>query len=124
MKLLKLCIVLSLCLVMLMGYANPSSHILVQNWYFPNPGKEKKVYELRLKASQIIANLGVPKGRVLKRINLSDRPYVMWECDYPSAEAQEKAVNIIKQSPEFKKVTDKMRTLVNHFERVSWEITE
>lgn len=113
-----------LCLVTVSGYADSSGHILVQNLYFPKPGKEKEVYELRLYASNVIAKLGAPKGRVLKRKKISDRPYVMWECEYSSTKERKRAITIASQSAEFKHVEDRMEQLVNNFKRITWQIAE
>ena len=106
-------------------YANTSNYIVIQNEYFPKPGKENEVYELRLHASMVLRKLGVPKGRVLKIMNIEhNRPYVIWECDYASNEEREKAVKLVSQSSEFKQVETKMGTLINQFERITWQATE
>lgn len=120
----KLCISMLLSLLISSVYANPSSHIVVQNEYFPKPGKEKEVYELRVQATKILAKLGVPKGRVLERMNIKDRPYVMWECDYASIEEREKVVKLVSQSADFKRVETMMGTLINRFERFTWKTAE
>ncbi len=117
----KLFICMSLCLLISSVYANHSSHIVVQNEYFPKPGKEKEVYELRLQATKILAKLGVPTGRVLERMNVGDRPYVMWECDYASIEERGKTVKLVSQSADFKRVETQMGTLINRFERLTWK---
>jgi len=113
---------LLLCLITLCTYANTSGYIVVQNQYFPKPGKEKEVYKLRLHASEILVKLGLPKGRVLKRTNLSDRLYVMWECDYSSIEESKKGMKIVSGSAGFKRLESKMGTLVNGFKRYIWEV--
>ena len=111
------------CLITIYGYANSVSHIVVQNEYFPKRGKEEQVYTLRLQASKVLTRLGVPNGRVLKGMNISDRPYVMWECDYNSLEERQKAAELVSHSDRFKNVEKKMETLINHFERHTWQTT-
>jgi hypothetical protein len=96
--------------------------ILVQNHYYPKEGKEKEVYEWRLHASDVRENLGLPKGRVLKRISGENKPYVIWQCEYPSLEAREIDVKELDKSEEFKKVQHHMGTLLEKFERSVWEI--
>lgn len=113
-----------LSLTTLCSFAASSSHIVIQNLYFPKATKEKDVYNLRLRASEVLAKLGVPKGRVLVRMNDSDRPYVMWECDYASAQEREQATQIEKESMEFKKILDNMGTLVSDFKRYTWQVAE
>ena len=88
--------------------AQQTKPVVVQNSYFPKPGKEKEVYEWRLHASDVRAKLGLPKGRVLRRISDNTGPYVIWECDYPSLEARQKDVEKLDRSDEFKKVQEHM----------------
>ncbi len=102
--------------------AQSSKPIIVQNHYYPKPGKEKEVYEWRLHASDVRAKLGLLKGRVLRKINGTGGPYVIWECEYASADAREKDIALIDQSEEFKKVQEHMGTLIDKFERSMWEI--
>jgi hypothetical protein len=99
-----------------------TKHILVQNHYFPKPGKEEEVYEWRLHASEVRVKLGRAKGRVLKKLKGTNAPHVIWECEYPSMEACKESTSSLKQSAEFKKVQEHMRTLISRFERSVWEI--
>lgn len=103
-------------------YAQTSKPIVVQNAYYPKAGKEKEVYEWRIHASEVRARLGLPKGRVLRRVSQNYGPYVIWECDYTSLEQREKDVEKIDQSDEFKKVQEHMGTLLEKFERTVWEV--
>ena len=97
--------------------AQVTGTILVQNLYFPKPGKEEEVYQWRLHASDVRAKLGLPKGRVLKKLSGTGGPYVIWECEYSSLEAREKDVTILDKSDEFKQVQAHMSTLLDKFER-------
>lgn len=121
---MRLLVIFISCLIVLSGCGQPSKHILVQNQYVPKPGKENEVYILRLHASDVLAKLGLQKGRVLKRPQLSDRPYVMWECEYSSMNEREMDVAKVSKSEEFKKIEDHMGTLVDSFERVTWEVED
>lgn len=116
-----------LLLVLLSGvsvdsWAQVTDTILVQNLYFPKPGKEEEVYQWRLHASDVRAKLGLPKGRVLKKLSGTGGPFVIWECEYPSLEAREKDVTVLDQSDEFKQVQAHMSTLLDKFERFVFAI--
>ncbi|HEY5824057.1 MAG TPA: hypothetical protein VIT44_06825 [Cyclobacteriaceae bacterium] len=50
------------------SYAQNPKPIVIQNHYYPKQGKDQEVYEWRLHASEVRAKLGLPKGRVLKKI--------------------------------------------------------
>ncbi|MVM29314.1 hypothetical protein GO755_04660 [Spirosoma sp. HMF4905] len=102
--------------------AQVTDTILVQNLYFPKPGKEEEVFKWRLHASEVRAKLGLPKGRVLKKLSGSGGPFVIWECQYPSLEAREKDVTILDKSDEFKEVQAHMSTLLDKFERYVFAI--
>ena len=104
------------------GHAQSAKSIVVQNHYYPKPGRESEVYEWRLHASDVRAKLGLPKGRVLRKINGTGGPYVIWECEYVSVDAREKDIALIDQSEEFKKVQEHMGTLIDKFERSIWEV--
>lgn len=106
------------------GQPDLSKPILIQNHYYPKQGKEKEVYEWRLHASEVREKLGLPKGRVLKRISGEHQPFIIWECEYPSLEAREKDIKELDKSKEFKQVQEHMASLLEKFERSVWEITK
>ena len=80
---------LTLLLVCTCAYSQPSKPIVVQNYYYPKPGNEEAVYQWRLHASDVRTKLGLPAGRVLKKLSGNTLYDVAWECDYPSAQARE-----------------------------------
>lgn len=99
-------------------FADSTTPIVVQNFYFPKPGKEAEVLEYRKKASQVRAQLGLAVGRILQRTSESTtQPYLIWECEYPSMKAREEDVARLDQSDDFKKVSDHMGTLLEKFDR-------
>jgi hypothetical protein len=102
--------------------AQTSKSIVVQNHYYPKAGKDREVYEWRLHASEVRSKLGLPKGRVLRKLNGNTGPYVIWECEYESVQAREKDIALIDQSEEFKKIQEHMGTLIDKFERSIYEI--
>jgi hypothetical protein len=119
---MKFVFVLFILVVSTASYAQQSKPIVVQNAYFPKAGKEKEVYEWRLHASEVRDKLGLPKGRVLRRISEGNGSYVIWQCEYSSIEERQKDVEKLDQSEEFKKVQEHMSTLLDKFERTVWEV--
>jgi len=96
--------------------------VVVQNYYFPRPGKEEAVHELRLHASDVREELGLPRGTVLRRIEGPDSlPLVIWQNEYASVEARRRDSEAAVTAPEFREVMDEMGTLLRHFERALWE---
>ncbi|HMG92078.1 MAG TPA: hypothetical protein VK589_18605 [Chryseolinea sp.] len=124
---MKFAVVVFMLVLSTIGYLQQSKPIVVQNAYFPKAGKEKEVYEWRLHASDVREKLGLPKGRVLRRISVpttigSNGSYVIWECEYSSMEERQRDVEKLDQSEEFKKVQEHMTTLLDKFERTVWEV--
>jgi hypothetical protein len=109
--------------------AAPASRVLVvQNYYYALPGKATDVYQWRLHASDVRAQLGLARGRVLRRVpdpktdNLTAAlPDVIWECEYSSPEAREADVARLGKSGEFDAVEKHMETLIRDFRRVMFE---
>jgi hypothetical protein len=113
----------------MIGYLPPPKPIVVQNAYFPKAGKEKEVYEWRLLpiaiGTDVRDRLGLPKGRVLRRISIpidigSNGSCVIWECEYNSMEERQKDAKKLDQSEEFNKVQEHMSTHLDKFERTVW----
>lgn len=93
--------------------------IRIQNLYWAKPGKGDEVYRWRLHASDVRVRLGLASGRVLRRQGESEGlPDVIWQCDYPDAEARSKDVAVTTASPEFKQVQEHMDTLIRRFDRL------
>ena len=113
-------------------------HIVVQNYYYALPGKAEEVYEWRLHASEVRARLGLPKGRVLRRVaqpaattqqtgmkpDSLNLPDVIWECEYSSIAERNSDVERLGRSPEFEQVEKHMDTLIRHFERAIFELRD
>ncbi len=103
--------------------------IVVHNAYYAKPGQAEAVYQWRLHASDVRAQLGFPRGRVLRRVEVSDdqpewlHPDVIWECSYPSLAARERERQAIEATPEFRAVMQHMRTLIHHFDRQVWRVS-
>ena len=97
--------------------------IVVQNEYYPKPGLDEDVYQLRLRASAVRAKLGLVEGRVLRRSEGPDGgPAVIWQAEYPNPTARQDDVARLSASAEFKAIQDTMATLVARFERSVWRV--
>src|SRR5690242_18517652 len=101
---------------------NPLNQLWCRITIIPNQVERARYTNGRLHASDVRAKLGLPKGRVLRKINGTGGPYVIWECEYASVYAREKDIALIDQSEEFKKVQEHMGTLIDKFERSIWEV--
>jgi len=97
--------------------------IVVQNAYYPKPGLEEQVYQLRLRASAVRASLGLVEGRVLRRIEGPEgQATVIWEAEYPDAAAREEDVARLSTNAEFGEIQKQMGTLIVRFERSVWQV--
>jgi hypothetical protein len=115
--------VLILCSFSLTALAQERKTIIVQNYYWAKEGKIDEVYAHRLYASEVRDSLGLAVGRVLKRIGTnSSLSHVIWECEYPSEEARKEDVRLLTASGAFEKVTKKMGTLIEKFERGVYKV--
>ena len=102
-----------------------SGHLVVFNMYYANPGMADDVLETRLYASVVRDRLGLPRGRVLRRINDVDGlPEVMWECEFPDIAAHDRDMDARGASDAFEGVRDRMRTLIHRFERTLWQVKD
>jgi hypothetical protein len=104
--------------------------IVVQNFYYALPGKADEVYRWRLHASEVRARLGLAVGRVLKRTPApgddakeADLPDVVWECEYPDANARAADVARLDASREFDPVEAHMQTLIRQFRRAVFTVS-
>ena len=107
------------------GYAQgDSGHLVVFNMYYANPGMADDVLETRLYASVVRDRLGLPRGRVLRRINDADKlPDVIWECEFADIAAHDRDMDARAASDAFEGVRDRMRTLIQRFERTLWQVS-
>jgi hypothetical protein len=104
--------------------AQPPGGIVVTNWYYANADQRGAVLSHRIHASEVREQLKYPGGRVLDRVvdPVGELPEVIWQMDYPNAEARRRDAEAIGGTTEFKKVMDQMRTLVRDFDRGVWEV--
>ncbi len=88
-------------------------------YYARDSSVRAEVLTTRLRASAVRAAMGVPRGRVFRRVDGgSDLPDVMWDCPFADAPAHERDMDARAASPRFEAVRAHMRTLTRRFERV------
>lgn len=113
---LKLTLLILLCSL----FSFPSfadQKILVQNHYYPKPGKFDEVLALRIAASKLLKEFGMTSGRVVVTGKT-----VVWQGEYLNSSALEKELKAFtpEQQSRFKKqILDRMKLLIDRHERTS-----
>jgi hypothetical protein len=88
-------------------------------YYARDPNARAQVLATRLRASKVREAIGVPHGRVFRRVDgNSDAPDVMWDCPFADVAGHERDMAARAASAEFESVRAQMRTLTRRFERV------
>jgi hypothetical protein len=96
--------------------------IVEQDGYFALPGKAEEVYRVRVQACDVLEKLGLPRGRVLRRMGKSETlPDVMWQMEFPDDAARQRNLKIRLESPEFAAVRDQMKVLISRGELGVWQ---
>ena len=86
--------------------------------YWAQPGKAEAVLGVRRRASQIRGRLGLPAGTIfVKASDASDGPDVQWECRFDALEEQTRDLTARDASPDFQRIREEMRALIERFER-------
>jgi hypothetical protein len=99
------------------------SSIVVLNMYYAKPGMENEVLKTRQNASNIRASIGLPRGRILRRINEAEElPDVLWECEFPDIAAHDRDMAARADSDAFEDVRSRMRSVASRFERTLWRV--
>jgi hypothetical protein len=103
----------------------PGGVTVIQVAYYANPGKANEVLSRRQHASDVLEKLGLPRGRVMRRVGASDEePDVMWECEFPNGAALDHFLKVALASAEFERVRKDMGALIRKGERRVWEVQE
>ncbi|HSF19276.1 MAG TPA: hypothetical protein VLK65_27370 [Vicinamibacteria bacterium] len=103
--------------------ASNAPRVVVLNLYYAKQGSEEDVLETRLEASRVRGRLGLPRGRVLRRIQGPDSlPEVIWECEFEDVSAHDRDMDARAASHDFEAVRTRMGTLLERFERSLWEL--
>lgn len=102
----------------------PQPTIRALNLYYARePGLREQVLATRLRASEVRAEIGIPRGRVFRRVEGdADLPDVMWDCPFADAAGHERDMDARAASAEFEAVRARMRAMLRRFGRVLYEI--
>ena len=84
--------------------------------YYALPGQSDAVFEQRQHASQVRADLGLPVGRIFRKLE-GTGPDVRWECYFESRAEYEADLARRNDSAEFRLARETMHTLLERFER-------
>ena len=92
--------------------------VIEQTAYFAKPGLAEKVYEHRLRASEVRQKIGLPAGRVFRRVGgTGELADVVWQLEYADQQALDRDLEVRAQSREFEEVRATMGTLIDTFSR-------
>lgn len=92
--------------------------IISYNFYYARPGNAAAVLQQRIGASDVRAQLGLPRGRTIRKIEgSSDFPDVIWHLDFADMAAQDADMQARAASTEFESIRHGMRQLYRRFER-------
>ena len=93
------------------------------NFYYALAGMEDAVLRQRLRASDVRQNIGIPRGRVLARVQgAGDLPDVIWEHSFDDVAGHHADMAVRAASPEFEAIRAGMRKLYRRFERPLFEV--
>jgi hypothetical protein len=92
--------------------------IVSYNFYYARPGNAAAVLQQRIRASDVRAQLGLPRGRATSKIEGDgDWPDVIWRLDFADMAAQDTDMRARAASAEFETIRHSMRQLYRRFER-------
>ncbi|CAN7718353.1 hypothetical protein LJR290_006049 [Variovorax sp. LjRoot290] len=84
--------------------------------YYALPGRAEAVLAQRRRASELRAQLGLPAGRIFKKLE-GGGPDVRWECVFDSRADYDRDLAARGASEEFTRARQDMHTLLERFER-------
>lgn len=92
--------------------------IVSHNYYYARPGNAEAVLRQRLRACDVREKIGLPRGRVLQKIEgVTELPDVMWEIEFDDTSGHHIDMAARAASPEFEAIRHGMRLLYRRFER-------
>ncbi len=92
--------------------------IVSLNFYYARPGNAAAVLRQRIRACDVRAALGLPRGRVCAKVKGGDDwPDTLWRLDFPDMAAQDADMAVRAASPDFEAIRIDMRQLYRRFER-------
>jgi len=93
--------------------------------YYAKPGLLEETRLTRIRACDVRAALGLPRGTILHKANPEeDGPDVIWQCEFASREDHDRDLAARADSPEFEAVRKHMRNCYDRFERHFQQIIE
>lgn len=88
------------------------------NFYYARPGNAAAVLQQRIKASDVRTQLGLPRGRIISKVEgEGDWPDVIWRLDFADMALQDADMQARAASAEFEAIRHGMRQLYRRFER-------
>lgn len=88
-------------------------------YYARDASTRELVLATRLRASDVREAIGIPRGRVFRRLDGDgDVPDVMWDCPFADTPGHERDMDARAASAQFEAVRAQMRTLTRRFERI------
>lgn len=98
--------------------------IVVQNRYFIRAGQEAEGLATRRRASQVRADEARPIGRIMLSTGPQEgaSPSFVWECEYVDLDARQADLDWAADSEAFTAVRQHMGTLLDKFERLTFEV--
>ncbi len=92
--------------------------IVSYNFYYARPDNAAIVLRQRILASDVRAQLGLPRGRTISKLEGGDDwPDVIWWLDFANMAAQDVDMKARAESLEFEAIRHGMRQLYRRFER-------
>lgn len=95
---------------------DPPRRIVVQNRYYAKPGREEEVYQWRIHASDVLEQLGLPRGQVFRGSG-GDQPDAVWQLELEPAAYERVIKRQAEVMEQFEPVMEHMGTLVRFFEK-------
>jgi hypothetical protein len=96
--------------------------IISHNYYYAHPGDADAVLRQRLKASAVRERIGLPRGRVMRKVQGADAlPDVVWEIEFEDLAGHHADMAARAASAEFEAVRNGMRRLYRRFARPLFE---
>lgn len=103
--------------------------ILVENHYYPKPGKFEEVLALRIEASKLLKEFGLSAGQINISRQTEDKEIaaIVWQCEYASMSAlnaELKALTPEKERRFQTQILDKMKLLTHKHKRISRSVVD
>lgn len=100
--------------------------VIERTAYFAKPGRAAEVLEARRRACAVRLAIGLPAGEIFVKHEGGDgsEPDISWQCAFADEEAQAADLAARAASSAFEEVRDRMRGLIDRFERHVYRTTD